>query len=277
MTLPNFLIIGSQKAGTTTLYHVIKKHPEIYMPETKEINFFFHEEIYRRGLSYYRSFFQNAPAGKRMLGEASPGYICHPKVPGRIHQDLPNIEKLIVTVRNPVDRAWSQYLDNLRHLEIDHSFEDAYRTELRTDYEPGKLGYFSRGTYIQYIRRYVDLFGRDRLLVLVFDDLKRDPVALYQRIFEFLGVDPGFRSSNMTGTFNASKFWTNPAYKWFFRHPRYNRYLGYYGRRLLCRGRKEIYSETMLPALRRQLISFYEPWNKELASFLECDLSAWNN
>lgn len=273
--LPNFLILGSQKAGTTSLYRVLKRHPEVFMPETKEVNFFFYEDRYRRGLDYYRSYFRDVPPGVKMLGEASPGYICHPRCPDRIVQVLPDI-RLIVTVRHPVERAYSQYWDNLRHLEADHRFEDALEYALKPDYEPGKLGYFSRGTYVQYLRRYVERYGRERLLVLVFEDLRKDPVAYYRRCFEFLGVDPDFRCPEMEGRYNWSTVWRNPAYRWFLEHPRYTRYLGKTARRLLCRGQSEPYEAVMTPEARRRLLQFYRPWNRQLEQFLGRDLECWD-
>lgn len=101
---PDFLIIGSQKAGTTSLYHALRLHPEVFVPEKKELNFFFLEDEYARGLDYYARYFEPAPAGIKAVGEASPGYICHPETPARIAAALPDA-KLVLTVRNPIDRA----------------------------------------------------------------------------------------------------------------------------------------------------------------------------
>ncbi len=276
MQLPNFLIIGSQKAGTTSLYHVLRKHPEIYMPDTKEVNYFFYENKYSKGIEYYKNYFSNVPQSVQVVGEASPGYICHPLVPERIKRDLPDIEKLIVTVRNPVDRAFSQFTDNLRHLEAELTFDEAFDTAMNEVFEPGKLGYFSRGTYIQYIEKYVQLFGRDRLLVLVFEDLKTDPVSFYGKCFEFLGVDPEFQCPEMDRKFNASNIWSNPVYSWFFKRPRNTRFLTPQLQRLLCRGKQRRYEALMSPEIRNRLVEFYKPWNDRLSEFLGRDLSDWN-
>lgn len=276
MTVPNFLILGSQKAGTTSLYHVLRLHPEIYMSDTKEVNFFFYENKFQQGLSYYKTFFKSAPSGINMIGEASPGYICHPLVPERIQQYLPKVKRFIITVRNPINRAYSQFSDNLRHLEAKHDFGEAFDLALSDTYEPGKLGYFSRGTYIQYIERYVERFGRENILVLIFEDLKKDPLAFYRQCFEFLGVDPDFRCPEMTQKFNASNVWSNPAYQWFLTHPRHTRFLNYHLRQLLCRGKQTPYEASMNPEIREKLIEFYKPWNKKLAKFLDRNLDDWN-
>ncbi len=276
MRLPSFLILGSQKAGTTSLYHILRKHPEIYMPDTKEVNYFFYESKYSRGIKYYKTFFENTPQGVKAIGEASPGYICHPLVPERIKRELPHIEKLIVTVRNPINRAFSQFTDNLRHLEAECTFEEALKFSLNEVFEPGKLGYFSRGTYIQYIERYVDLFGRNNLLVLVFEDLIKDPLAFYRKCFEFLDVDPAFQCPEMERKFNASNIWSNPVYSWFFEHPKSTCFLSPHMRRLLCRGKERKYKATMSQETRNRLIEFYTPWNNRLSQFLNRDLSEWN-
>ena len=151
--LPNFLVIGSQKAGTTSIYHVLKAHPQIFQPERKEINYFFHEEEYAKGENWYRQYFENIPEGVKALGEATPGYIVHPEAPARIHRLLPDA-KLILTVRHPVNRAYSQYWDNRRSLSEYRSFEEVVEIALEANYAPGRLGYFSRSTYIQYIQRF---------------------------------------------------------------------------------------------------------------------------
>lgn len=158
--LPTFLVIGSQKAGTTSIYNVLKKHPQIFMPETKEINFFFHEYLYSRGIEFYELYFNSEKSD--VIGEASPGYICHPEAPRRIKKHLPNV-KLILTVRNPIDRAYSQYYDNRRQLSETRPFHQTLFTALSDEYSPGECGYFSRGIYIKYIKRYLEYFHHDQL------------------------------------------------------------------------------------------------------------------
>ena len=137
--LPNFIILGSQKAGTTSLYQVLKQHPEIFMPAKKELNFFFHKAEYAKGQNYYQRYFKNAPVNARAIGEASPGYICHPETPKRIHRLLPNA-KLIVTVREPISRAYSQYWDNRRSLSEFINFRRSNRKRPGRDLPTGQFG-----------------------------------------------------------------------------------------------------------------------------------------
>ena len=273
---PNFLIIGSQKAGTTSLYHVLKEHPQVFLPERKEVNYFFLQSEYDKGFENYLAHFEPAPPEALAIGEASPGYICHPLAPARIHRRLPEA-KLILTVRHPVERAYSQYWDNRRSLSEHRTFEQSVVAALQATYHPEKLGYFSRGTYIQYIHRYLEHFDRDQLLVLLFDDLHSDPHAFYRRVFEFLGVDPDFTTPAMTKSFNPAANWPNPLYRFFFNQPSRTRWLPAKLRRFTFFGARKIWRyPPMQPETRQKLLDFYHTWNAQLAEFLSRDLSAWD-
>lgn len=274
--LPNFLIIGSQKAGTTSLYNILKKHPQIFMAEKKEVNFFFLEGEFRKGIDHYRKYFSDIPPGKIAYGEASPGYICHPQAPMRIKESLPKA-KLILTVRNPIERAYSQYWDNRMTLSEPQEFAETLDIALHPTYKPGKPGYFSRGTYLQYINRYLESFPPEQLLVLLFDDLRDAPSKFYRTCFEFLGVDPNFKLPDMDKAFNPSSVWDNPLYNWFFDHPPAQRFLPSKLKRLVFWGKRKAFQyPPMDKATKQRLVAFFTPWNQELADFLEIDLSHWN-
>ncbi len=270
---PDFLVIGSQKAGTTSLHRVLDQHPEVFVPQKKELNFFFLEDEYRKGLTYYERCFESDVPGIKARGEASPGYICHPEAPRRIREAIPDV-KLLLTVRNPIDRAYSQYWDNRRQLAEPSTWEQAVEPLLADPHfvpEDGRRGYISRGVYMPYIRRYLDLFPREQLLVVVLDDLAADPHAVHRRIFEFLGVDPeiqiGGEKRNPAATFS------NPPARWLFAHPAVTRYLPRTARRLLLRGRKTPFRPPPMGSqTRSMLVEFYRPWNAELETFLDRQL-----
>ena len=273
--LPNFLIIGSQKAGTTSLYHILKQHPQIFMPETKEVNFFFKDDEFARGPEHYATHFADA-ASQPALGEASPGYICHPEVPARIHALLPNA-KLILTVRNPIKRAISQYWDNRRHLNEPLTFAQALDAYLNDDYQPNQIGYFSRGAYMRYIRRYLEYFPRENLLVLPFEEMIATPEDFYRRIFAFLGVDENFVSEDFDEAFNPTEVWKNPFYQILLRRPRYQKKIPAKLRRLFYWGRKMPFSAPPIDeASHAKLVAFYKPWNDELREFLGKELADWD-
>lgn len=273
--LPNFLIIGSQKAGTTSLYHILKQHPQIYMPDTKEVNFFFKDDAYARGAEQYAAHFA-AAANQLALGEASPGYICHPDAPARIHALLPDV-KLILTVREPIKRAISQYWDNRRHLNEPLTFAQALDAYLSDDYQPDQIGYFSRGVYMRYIRRYLKYFPRENLLVLPFEEMISAPAAFYRQIFKFLGVDEDFVSEDFDEAFNPTEVWKNPFYQLLIRKPRYQKKIPAKLRRFFYWGPKMRFSAPPIDDVRKQkLIEFYKPWNDELRAFLGKNLADWD-
>lgn len=273
--LPNFLIIGSQKAGTTSLYHVLKQHPQIFMAETKEVNFFFKNDAYARGVDAYAAHFADA-ANQLALGEASPGYICHPAAPARIHALLPDV-KLILTVRNPIKRAISQYWDNRRHLNEPLTFSQALDAYLSDDYQPDQIGYFSRGVYMRYIRRYLEYFPRENLLVLPFEEMISTPAAFYRQIFAFLGVDEDFISEDFDEAFNPTEVWKNPFYQLLIRKPRYQKKIHPKLRRLFYWGKTTRFSAPPIDEVsRKKLVEFYRPWNDELRQFLGRALVNWD-
>ena len=272
--LPNFLIIGSQKAGTTSLYNILKQHPQIFMADRKEINFFFKDDEYARGVDKYAQHFADC-ADQLACGEASPGYICHPAAPARIHALLPDV-KLILTVRDPIKRAISQYWDNRRHLNEPLTFAQTLDAYLSDDYKLGKVGYFSRGVYMRYIRRYLEYFPRENLLILPFEEMLTDAEAFYKRIFTFLGVDEDFVSEDFDEAFNPTEVWKNPFYQMLIRRPRYQKRVPAKLRRLFYWGSKMRFSAPSIDEeSRNKLVEFYKPWNDDLREFLGKELSEW--
>ncbi len=273
--LPNFLIIGSQKAGTTSLYRILKQHPQIFMPEKKEINFFFKEDEYARGAKAYAAHFSDS-ANRLARGEASPGYICHPEAPKRIHALLPQA-KLILTVREPIQRAVSQYWDNRRHLNEPHTFAECVALYLSDNYRPDQIGYFSRGVYMRYIRRYLKYFPRENLLILPFEEMRANPVSFYRRIFNFLEVDENFSTADFNEAFNPTEVWKNPFYQLLIRKPRYQKKIPAKLRRIFYRGKKTRFIAPPIDeSSRKKLEDFYRPWNNALRDFLNTDLSGWS-
>jgi hypothetical protein len=198
--LPDFLIIGAQKAGTTALYSYLRRHPEITGPAWKEVSFF--DRHYHRGEAWYRG---NFPLLRRQhTGEASPSYLIHPLAPQRVAALLPDV-RLIVLLRDPVDRALSHYYHEVALGREPLSFEAALeREEERTRGEVERMledpGYFShawwdftyraRGRYAEQLERWLAVFRPEQLLVLRSDELAERPGPTYARVLEFLGSAP---------------------------------------------------------------------------------------
>jgi hypothetical protein len=177
-SLPDFLGIGALKAGTTYIDAMLRSHPEVCLPNgVKEVEFF--TRHFHRGAGWYRQQFRGC-AG-RVTGEVSPQYLFDPEAAGRIHDLIPEA-RLIVSVRDPVQRAYSQYKHWVQETAYRRSF-DQFLTE-----HPGAV---DRGRYSRSLGPYLDWFGRDQLLVVVFEDLVDQPVVAMQAVYRFLGVDVG--------------------------------------------------------------------------------------
>jgi len=196
--LPDFLILGAQKAGTTALYAYLRWHPEITGPSFKEVSFF--DRHYAHGERWYRA---HMPARRRSLvGEASPSYLFHPLAPERVASMLPDA-RLIALLRSPVDRAFSHYQHEVALGREPLQFEDAIdREEQRMRGEVEHMlrepSYFShawwnytyvaRGQYAEQLERWFARFPRERLLVLFTEELAADTAGTYRRVLDFLGA-----------------------------------------------------------------------------------------
>src|SRR5439155_17110919 len=181
--LPDFLIIGAQKAGTTAHYSYLRQHPAVAGPPWKEVSFF--DRHFSRGEAWYRGNFPNALRARGLVGEASPSYLFHPLAPERVDALLPDA-KLIALVLTPVDRAFSQYQSEVALGREPLSFEDALAAEderLRGEEERLRAdpGYFShawwnytyraRGRYAEQVERWLAAFRREQLLILPSEEL----------------------------------------------------------------------------------------------------------
>jgi hypothetical protein len=218
MTMPNFFIIGAQKAGTTSLYHYLDQHPQIYMSPVKEPFFFDHEidpngEVVREkfgnpgrqqpprfaNIEEYRALYRRVK-GEKAIGEASPLYIYAPGTPERIKRYVPEARS-IALLRNPADRAYSAYLHAVRiGVEPLTDFAQALREEegrIRNNWHY-VFHYRNRGLYHAQIKRYYEVFGRERVGVWLYEDLRDDPASVARSVFRFLGVDDAFASDTFS-------------------------------------------------------------------------------
>src|SRR3954451_24911674 len=209
MILPNFIILGAAKAGTTALYHYLKQHPQVGMSRIKETNYFAlaGDPLDFRGpgdRDYIGRFSVTTADGYRRqflgcegavaIGEASPLYLYSPKVPPRLKEAVPDA-KLIAILRNPVDRAYSAFLHLVRDgRETVLDFGEALRLEesrIRDHWEH-IWHYKNIGLYYQQLQRYFDLFDRGQIRVYLYYDFRTDPVGMLRDLFRFVGVDEGY-------------------------------------------------------------------------------------
>lgn len=199
--LPDFLVIGAQKAGTTALYAYLRWHPAIAGPFWKEVSFF--DRHWARGEGWYRGQFPLRKDG-RLVGEASPSYVFHPLAPERVFSLVPDV-RLIVLLREPGDRAYSHYQHEVALGREPLSFEDALEAEddrlrgeverLRGDPKAFSFAwwnhtYASRGLYADQLERWFELFPRGQVLALTTEELGARPGETYASVLSFLGAPP---------------------------------------------------------------------------------------
>ena len=198
MSLPNFMCIGAAKSGTTTLYDILRQHPEIFISAFKEPHFFDISENYKNGIQWYeKNYFSNV--NTEIIADFTPSYLFEKKAPERIYKDLGENVKFVVLLRNPVDRAYSHYLHSVRDEHENLDFEQALKEEkgrLEKCIKEGdylyylRHSYFHQGLYSDMIERYLQYFPLEHFLFIHFEEdflQKREQTVI--KILDFLGID----------------------------------------------------------------------------------------
>ena len=189
--LPEFLGLGTQKGGTTTLHRLLGQHPDVYLPACKEVHFF--DLNYDAGEGWYRNHFANAKP-HQTCGEITPFYLFHPDVPGRIHNLLPKA-RMVVLLRDPVERTISQLFHaRKRGFETlkpaDALAAEPQRLQSGDPVSLQKHSYLSRSRYLEQLDRYEALFPREQLLILRSEDLFSTPERIWRKLLSFLELKP---------------------------------------------------------------------------------------
>lgn len=206
--LPDFLVIGAARSGTTAAYVYLRQHPEVFMSAAKEPNFFAFEgqtldckgpgadyiNNSRTDLAVYQALFDDAPEGA-LCGEASPLYLFSERAPGRIAHHVPKA-KLIAILRNPIEQAYSHYLYARRQmLEPLDDFAAAIRQEdarLAEGWQP-LFGYSRFPRYHEQLSRYLALFPAEQIKIFLYEEFEEDPAKVMAEIFRFIGVSDDFK------------------------------------------------------------------------------------
>lgn len=196
MTLPTFLGVGVPRAGTTWLHTCLASHPDVYMPvRRKEIRFF--DRHFEQGLEWYEEFFCSAEEATayRAIGEISPQYFYCDECPARIADTLPGV-KLLLTLRHPVDRAYSNYGFTVQRANYRGSF---------AEFVESRPSVLERGFYSRYLKPFLQHFERERILPLLFEETFSDLSATRGKLADFLGVAAAdFPPDAETGQVNRS-------------------------------------------------------------------------
>ncbi len=218
---PNLYIVGAVKSGTTSLYAYLGQHPEIFFPDMKEPHFFSrprpsaeqaHLITYVKDEAEYQWLYAKGE-GYAWRGDASPSYLWAPEAPARIH-DVSPAARILIILRDPVERAYAQYLMDYSEGAIKEPFFEALQRDwLRPDKGWGVSQlYVELGQYTEQIRRYRRTFGMDQVLVLLLEDLKKDPRGTLRTIGRFLGVASG--PMNAIDTDTAHNHYRQPKGEW---------------------------------------------------------------
>ncbi|MDJ0555730.1 MAG: tetratricopeptide repeat protein [Microcoleaceae cyanobacterium MO_207.B10] len=212
---PNFIIIGAQKSGTTSLENYISQHPQVIPAIKKETHFWYRD--FNKGINWYLAHFPPIPKSQNFItGEATPNYLEYYNSAKRIYDVFPDV-KLLVILRNPVDRAVSQYYHWVRIKREKRSLEKAIDSELEmllknpdkpqgdSNYwqqEPGN--YIGRGIYVEFIKKWMEIFPRKQFIILKGEDLYEKPTMIMKQVFDFLGL-PEYKLQNYR-KFNAGYY-----------------------------------------------------------------------
>lgn len=305
MTMPNFLILGTMKAGTTSLYHYLRQHPQIYMSPVKSPDFFAIEgrrwsfkgpgrltsrpwsevEHPRKpsNIADYRALFRNV-SDEIAVGEASPCYLYRPEAPSRIKHYIPEA-KLIAGLRNPVDRAYSAFC-HARKLGFE-PLED-FTQALQAEEQRAENGwewiynYKGFGFYYTQLKRYYEMFERKQIKVYLHEDLKDDTLGLVQDIFRYLGVDDAF-NPDISSRYNPRGVPKNRTLHRLIQHENRvrtfatshlpERWTKPWGDRI--RGLNCTEAPPLQEEVRRELVEVYRQDILKLQHLIQRDLSPW--
>ena len=211
--LPDFVILGAMKCGTTSLHDYLGYHPDIAMSQPKELNFFVEHQRWERGLAWYKS---NFTEPGKVMGESSPNYTRYPLFPGvaeRMHAAMPDV-KLIYCVRDPIRRMVSHYVHDYSIGEQDRPFAEAALDE--------EEAYLWCSRYYYQLERYLKFYAASQIKLVVLEDMKEKPQETLREVFEFLGVDPDYQDERFTensGTMPPAKTRRrNPLKSWMRRN-----------------------------------------------------------
>lgn len=268
--LPNFIVIGAPRAGTSWIHKNLLDHPEVFVPQKKELHFFDRE--YDKGIAYYEEYFAEWK-GQKAIGEATPDYLhgsySATDIPALMHKHVPDA-RLIASLRNPIERAYSRYWN--AKAKFDHNRSLSFEEKLKDRPE-----FVKEGMYADQLESYYAHFPRERILVLLYDDLEADPHGFMRQIYSFLGVDPDFESDWETTKVNQAAGKKNLANSRFlYQLSRALSWAGLHGASSRVREANSVDQPPMSAETRRRLTDVYREPNRRLAALIGRDLSRWN-
>lgn len=269
---PDFLIPGAPRSMTTALFYYLDEHPDVCFSRVKEVNFF--TRYYDKGEEWYLRFFKSWN-GESRIGEASTRYMSEPQAAERIYKFNPDFKHIFV-LRNPADRAYSEYKRDVEIRGVEKPFDTLV---LASDQ------YTWPGKYYTHIRRFLSYFSKDQMLFVLFEDLASETPSETRRICQFLGVDPSFEFTLFGKVINAPRMPNSlRLQQWIFKHLRHSyddptttRYVKNVARRILNSLNHRIPKgfPPMADSTRKYLIDLFEEEISSLEVLIGTDLTSW--
>lgn len=268
--LPNFVVIGAPRSGTSWIHQNLIKHPDIFVPKIKEVHFF--DRNYERGMQHYESYFADW-RNQAAVGETTPAYLhgaySTQNIPVLMKRHLPHA-KLIACLRNPTERAYSRYWNS----------KAKYKQNAGLTFEQKlaeKPEFVSEGFYFDQLVRFLEVFDRKQLLITLYDDLRDQPIDFMRGIYGFLGVDSSFDAGLDGIRVNAAagkKQLAKSSILWSA-----SKLLAHFGMRSAAE-RMRIDNSVDIPVMAPQthdyLVGVYAEQNRRLEQLIGRNLSQWN-
>ena len=276
---PNFLIIGAARSGTTSLFQYLENHPDVFMSEVKELNFFSNPKFWKKGTKWYEENFKKAT--QKAVGEASTSYTRHPSNPDvaeRIHGYNPEM-KLIYILRDPVDRFISHYLHHVTRGQETRSLDELFQGTLD---DPS----FWQGKYHYQLREYLRYFSQSNIHIVTIDQLKNQPTATVESLFNFLSVTPQIDDSKLSQHHNANSRVTQKSTFGMAVLSFYHKYIEqrpfpYRLKRRFLKlaefGSKTVSNTSLSASQHKKLVELYQPDVEKLKHDFGVDTKHWKN
>lgn len=309
--LPTFFIVGAAKAGTTSIYNYLAKHKQVYMSPIKEPHHFtsdmdtehfrenykpvmnknltayldgdMKEEVFQayiREWTQYVKLFKNVK-DEKAIGEVSNSYLFSTTAAKNIHDKIPDA-KIIIVLRNPIDRAFSHFIMDLRLGYAQPPFIDALKKDMALPIKGWAISnlYVEIGLYYQQVKRYMELFPREQLHIILFDDLKKDTTKEMKKIFSFIDVDPD-EAIDYSETYNEATLPRNNFIGWLYRNRNLKaKVAGLMPKAIKKYFKKAALTNKTLPVLTQEDRTFLSPFFQDditkLSALINRDLSSWS-
>lgn len=288
--LPNFLVLGAQKCGTTSIHNYLSAHPDIFLPKQKETKYFVDEDEYSKGIDYYSNAYFSDWNGEKAIGEVDPDYLYFKNTYSRIVGDLGK-PKLIFLFRNPIDRAFSHYLmtyrRNLEKLDFDDAISMEDKRISEGYYENFHYSYVNRGLYFSQVKRYLEYWDISDMHFVISEKLRSNPKEEIRKCLNFIDVNSDFVPSNINRVHHAA---TVPKSFKLMNLVQKDNVIKRAAKLLVPKLswreaiRRKIFNWNQTESINLtisdnaidRLAEIYKDENRKLSNLTNCDLSVWN-